>query len=104
MKMQILSVIAVAISLIAVVASFASKASAQKVQETAAIRASDAHSSAPTPEDLRVVSPALERYRQGPLMGDLWKRPGLSPRDRSIVPLAALIARNHYDRVDQGDG
>src|SRR5439155_345133 len=26
-------------------------------------------------------------------LGDLWKRPGLSPRDRSIVTLAALVAR-----------
>jgi 4-carboxymuconolactone decarboxylase len=24
----------------------------------------------------------------------MWKRPGLVPRDRSIVTLAALIARN----------
>ncbi len=27
-------------------------------------------------------------------MGDVWKRPGLAPRDRSIVTLAALVARN----------
>jgi 4-carboxymuconolactone decarboxylase len=87
-------VIAVAISLIALVASLTSKASAQKVHETAATRASNAHPAAPTPDDLRVVSPALERYRQGPLMGDLWKRPGLSQRDRCVVTLAALIARN----------
>jgi 4-carboxymuconolactone decarboxylase len=47
-----------------------------------------------TPEDVRMVSPALDRYTQGLLLGDLWKRPDLSPRDRSIVTLAALIARN----------
>ena len=28
------------------------------------------------------------------MLGDVWKRPGLSLRDRSIVTLAALIARN----------
>jgi 4-carboxymuconolactone decarboxylase len=39
------------------------------------------------------VAPALERYAQGPL-AELWKRPGLAPRDRSIVTVAALIARN----------
>ena len=39
------------------------------------------------------VSPALEKYAQGPLT-QLWKRPGLSPRDRSMVTIAALIARN----------
>jgi 4-carboxymuconolactone decarboxylase len=47
-----------------------------------------------TPADIRTVAPALERYNQGVLLGDLWKRPGLSPRDRSIVTFAALIARN----------
>jgi 4-carboxymuconolactone decarboxylase len=46
-----------------------------------------------TVNDSRMVAPALEKYAQGPL-GELWKRPGLTPRDRSIVTIAALIARN----------
>lgn len=46
------------------------------------------------PEDVRAVAPALEGYAQKLVHGDLWKRPGLSPRDRSIVTVAALIARN----------
>src|SRR5947209_7418356 len=46
-----------------------------------------------TMNDITMVAPALEKYAQGPL-ADLWKRPGLTPRDRSIVTLAALIARN----------
>lgn len=37
--------------------------------------------------------PSLEKYEQGP-QTELWKRPALSPRDRSIVTIAALIARN----------
>jgi 4-carboxymuconolactone decarboxylase len=44
-------------------------------------------------DNIRLVAPALEKYAQGPV-GDLWKRPGLRPRDRSIVTLATLIARN----------
>ena len=40
------------------------------------------------------VAPALEKYRQETLFGDLWKRPGLNVRDRSIATLAALITRN----------
>src|SRR5262245_7275048 len=40
-----------------------------------------------------LVAPALEMYA-GDTLADLWKRPGLTPRDRSIVTLAALIARN----------
>lgn len=46
-----------------------------------------------TTNDIRMVAPALETYAQGPL-ADLWKRPGLTPRDRSIVTISALIARN----------
>jgi 4-carboxymuconolactone decarboxylase len=45
-------------------------------------------------EDVRAVSPALERYATDKLANGLWKRPGLSPRDRSIVTVAAVITRN----------
>ena len=47
----------------------------------------------PTIDDITKVAPALEKYAQGPL-ADLWKRPALTLRDRSIVTVAALIARN----------
>src|SRR5438046_587934 len=53
-----------------------------------------ANSSTLTSDEVRMVSPALEQYTQRALLGDLWQRPGLSPRDRSIVTVAALIARN----------
>src|SRR5207302_7806752 len=46
-----------------------------------------------TVNDITIVAPALEKYAQGPL-AELWKRPGLTPRDRSIVTISALIARN----------
>jgi 4-carboxymuconolactone decarboxylase len=45
-------------------------------------------------EDVQMVAPALEKYTQGTLLGDVWKRAGLSLRDRSVVTLAALVARN----------
>ena len=45
-------------------------------------------------DDIRAVAPALEKYRQGVVLGEVWKRPGLSGRDRSIVTLAALVTRN----------
>jgi 4-carboxymuconolactone decarboxylase len=45
-------------------------------------------------EVLRAVSPGLEQYRERRVSGDLWQRPGLRPRDRSIVTVAALIARD----------
>ena len=44
-------------------------------------------------DDVSAVSPALEHYTKDALLGGLWKRPGLSPRDRSVVTVATLIAR-----------
>jgi len=70
--------------------SFFASSSAQTDQTTAT------PSSKPilTRDDVRRVAPALETYTQDVLLGDVWKRPGLSLRDRSIVTLAALIARS----------
>jgi 4-carboxymuconolactone decarboxylase len=45
-------------------------------------------------EDIRAVAPALEKYTQSRVLGDLWKRPELSQRDRSIVTVAVLVTRN----------
>ncbi|MFK0166624.1 carboxymuconolactone decarboxylase family protein [Rhizobium sp. NPDC090279] len=44
--------------------------------------------------DIQSVSPALGRYAQEDVIGNLWQRPQLSRRDRSIVTLSILIARN----------
>lgn len=57
------------------------------------------------PEDVRTseaastkalsrVSPALANYQRQKLQADLWQRPALSPRDRSMITVAAIIARN----------
>src|SRR5260370_35237324 len=47
-----------------------------------------------TASNVTKVAPALEKYAQGPL-ADLGKRPGLTPRDRSLATIAALTAPNH---------
>jgi 4-carboxymuconolactone decarboxylase len=54
---------------------------------------SRAQPSAPSIADIGAVSPALERYTRDTLFDGLWHCPGLSPRDRSIITLAALITR-----------
>jgi 4-carboxymuconolactone decarboxylase len=53
----------------------------------------------PSPDDVRMVAPAFEKYTQARLLDDVWKRPGLGARDRSIVTLAALIARNQTSEM-----
>lgn len=42
--------------------------------------------------DLKMVSPALEKYSKDVVQEDLWKRSGLSPRDRSLITVNALVA------------
>ncbi|EJT05887.1 carboxymuconolactone decarboxylase family protein [Rhizobium sp. CCGE 510] len=60
--------------------------------------------------DIRSVSPALSRYAEEDVIGNLWQRPQLSRRDRSIVTLSVLIARNqvidleHYVNVALDNG
>ncbi len=77
--------------LAATIASLALMASSAQAQETKAMPTSR---SMLTRDDVRMVAPALDKYTQDRLLGDLWKRTGLAPRDRSIITLAALIARN----------
>lgn len=44
--------------------------------------------------DIQAVSPALGRYAKEDVADGLWQRPQLSRRDRSLVTVAILIARN----------
>jgi 4-carboxymuconolactone decarboxylase len=50
-------------------------------------------SPAMTSDAAAAVSPALAHNTDAMLFGEIWKRPGLSPRDRSLVTVAVLIAR-----------
>jgi 4-carboxymuconolactone decarboxylase len=38
------------------------------------------------------IAPALGDYTDKVLFGDVWKRAGLSPRDRSLVTVSCLVA------------
>ena len=45
------------------------------------------------------IAPALAAYTDDVLFGDVWTRPGLSPRDRSLVTVAALIANYRVNEL-----
>lgn len=45
------------------------------------------------------VNPKLAELTDNVLFGDVWARPGLSQRDRSLVTVAALIAMNRPDQL-----
>jgi 4-carboxymuconolactone decarboxylase len=53
----------------------------------------------PSPRDaLRSFAPKLVELTDNVLFGDVWERPGLSKRDRSLITCAALIALNRTEQ------
>ncbi len=44
------------------------------------------------PNPMRDIAPALADITEKVLFGEVWKRPGLSPRDRSLITVATLVA------------
>lgn len=49
--------------------------------------------------ELAAVAPALERYTADELFGRVWDDDALSKRDRALVTMAALIARNQTQEL-----
>ncbi len=45
------------------------------------------------------IAPKLLELTEQVLYGDVWERPGLSKRDRSLITLSALIALNRTDVI-----
>ena len=61
--------------------------------------ASDAPRAAVVEAQMGGTAPALARYTNSVLFGDLWRQPDLAPRDRSLVTIAALIAAGQDDQL-----
>jgi 4-carboxymuconolactone decarboxylase len=45
------------------------------------------------------IAPKLVELTDDVLFGDIWRRPGLTPRDRSLVTVAALVSLYRTDQV-----
>ena len=45
------------------------------------------------------IAPKLADLTDGVLFGDVWERPELSKRDRSLATVAALVALNRPDQL-----
>jgi 4-carboxymuconolactone decarboxylase len=45
------------------------------------------------------IAPALADYTQRVLFGDVWERPNLSPRDRSLVTISCLISLYRHNEL-----
>jgi 4-carboxymuconolactone decarboxylase len=56
----------------------------------------------PTPiarELIGDVAPKLAELSDDLLFGDIWERPGLSKRDRSLITVATLVALNRTEQL-----
>jgi 4-carboxymuconolactone decarboxylase len=49
--------------------------------------------------EVRQVAPRLIELTESVVYGDIWERPGLSKRDRSLITIAALIAMYRGDQL-----
>ncbi len=49
--------------------------------------------------EVRQIAPKLIELSETVLYGDVWERPGLSKRDRSLITLAALTAMYRGDQL-----
>lgn len=45
------------------------------------------------------VAPRLAEYTDKVLFDDVWKRPGLAPRDRSLITVATLVALYRINEI-----
>ncbi|RKF23314.1 carboxymuconolactone decarboxylase family protein [Altericroceibacterium spongiae] len=50
-------------------------------------------------KNMRPISPSLTDFTNGVLFDDLWRRPDLAPRDRSLVTIVALTANGDADQL-----
>ena len=53
----------------------------------------------PARDKVRAVVPKLIDLTEKVLFGDVWERPGLSKRDRSLITCAALVAMNRTEQL-----
>lgn len=61
--------------------------------------AAEAARAASVMENVAPAAPNLARYTNDVLFADLWRRPDLSPRDRSLVTIAALTTTGEAEQL-----
>ena len=61
--------------------------------------AAESKRAASVEQNVGPVSPGVVQYTSDPLFHDLWRRPALAPRDRSLVTVSALIASGQVAQI-----
>ncbi len=53
-----------------------------------------------TTEEIKALAPDYAQLTQDVLFGDVWKRPPLSQRDKSLITVTCLVALNRIEQVE----
>jgi len=51
-------------------------------------------------DDLAALAPEFAKLTRDFLFGDIWERPGLSQRDKSLITVTCLVALNRIEQVE----
>jgi len=51
-------------------------------------------------DDLEALAPEFAKLTKDFLFGDIWERPGLSQRDKSLITVTCLVALNRIEQVE----
>lgn len=51
-------------------------------------------------DELKALAPDYAQLTQDVLFGDVWKRPPLSQRDKSLITVTVLVALNRIEQVE----
>jgi len=51
-------------------------------------------------DEMAAVAPEFAKLTRDFLFGDIWERPGLSQRDKSLITVTCLVALNRIEQVD----
>jgi 4-carboxymuconolactone decarboxylase len=68
-------------------------------QSTSGGLAGSVKGSSAAPKLMEDFDPKLAELTNNVLYGDIWERPGLSKRDRSLITVAAVIALNRPEQL-----
>jgi 4-carboxymuconolactone decarboxylase len=55
---------------------------------------------ATTTDDISTLAPEFQELTKDLLFGDIWKRPGLSARDKSLVTVTILATASRIEQID----
>lgn len=50
--------------------------------------------------DMEIIAPEFAKMTSDLLFGDIWERPGLSPRDKSLITITTLVALNRIEQME----